>query len=64
MPEEDWNRITGIHARLQPLAVQAFLSAFQGAMTQEVSSALSEELGSGAHDVVQRLLRADLGARN
>ena len=64
MPEEDWNRITGIHARLQPLAVQAFLSAFQGAMTQEVSSALSEELGSGAHDVVQRLLRADLGASN
>ena len=64
MPEEDWNRITGIHARLQPLAVQAFLSAFQGAMTQEVSSALSEELGSGAHAVVQRLLRADLGASN
>jgi len=60
LPEEEWGRITGIHARLQPLALQAFLSAFQGAMTIEVSSALSEELGSGAQDVLQRLLRSNL----
>lgn len=55
-PEEEWNRITGIHARMGPLAVQGFLSAFQGAMTQEVSSALSKELGSGAQTVLQRLM--------
>lgn len=61
LPEEDWDRITGIHARVGPLAVQGFLSAFQGAMTQEVSSALSAELGSGARDVLQRLLGTDPG---
>jgi DNA-binding transcriptional MerR regulator len=56
LPEAEWSRITGIHARLQPLAVQAFLSAFQKAMTLEVSAALSEELGHGAQDALQRLL--------
>jgi DNA-binding transcriptional MerR regulator len=56
MPEEDWERISGIHQRLQPLAVQAFLSAFQRAMTQEVSEALGQELGAGAKDALDRLL--------
>jgi len=56
MPEADWERITGVHLRLQPLAVQAFLSAFQRAMTQEVSAALGEELGAGAKEALDRLL--------
>jgi hypothetical protein len=56
MPEEDWERISGIHQRLQPLAVQAFLSAFQRAMTQQVSEALGQELGAGAKDALDRLL--------
>lgn len=56
MPEADWERIISVHLRLQPLAVQAFLSAFQRAMTQEVSEALGEELGSGAQEAIDRLL--------
>lgn len=56
MPEEDWERISGIHRRLQPLAVQAFLSAFQRAMAQEVSEALGQELGAGAKEALDRLL--------
>ncbi len=56
MPEEDWERIAGVHLRLQPLAVQAFLSAFQRAMTQEVSAALGQELGAGAQEALDRLL--------
>lgn len=56
MPEDEWQRITSVHLRLQPLAVQAFLSAFQRAMTQEVSEALGQELGSGAQEALDRLL--------
>lgn len=56
MPEQDWMRITGVHARLQPLAVQAFLSAFQRAMSTSVSSALGQELGGQAQVALDRLL--------
>ena len=56
MPEEEWERIAGIHRRLQPLAVQAFLSAFQRAMAHEVSVALGQELGAGAQEALARLL--------
>lgn len=56
MPEDEWVRIIGVHARLQPLAVQAFLSAFQRAMSASVSSALGEELGGQAQQVLDRLL--------
>ncbi len=56
MPEQDWVRITGVHARLQPLAVQAFLSAFQRAMSTSVSSALGQELGGQAQEALDRLL--------
>lgn len=62
MPEAEWERITGVHLRLQPLAVQAFLSAFQRAMTQKVSEALGEELGSGAQEALDRLLGQNLDA--
>lgn len=56
LPETEWERITNVHRRLQPLAVQAFLSAFQRAMSQSVSEALGEELGAGAQDALDRLL--------
>ncbi len=59
LPEEEWHRISGIHARISPLAVQGFLSAFRRAMTQEVSSALSEELGSQAQPALARLLGSE-----
>jgi len=55
-PEQEWVRIIGIHARLQPLAVQAFLSAFQRAMSTSVSSALGQELGGQAQEALDRLL--------
>lgn len=56
MPEDEWERIINAHRRLQPLAVQAFLSAFQRAMSQQVSEALGEELGAGAQEALDRLL--------
>lgn len=64
MPEAEWERIVGVHSRLQPLAVQAFLSAFQRAMSQQVSEALGHELGAGAQEVLDRLLRAGPGDRS
>jgi hypothetical protein len=56
LPESEWERITSVHARLQPLAVQAFLSVFQRAMIEQVSQALGQELGSDAQEALHRLL--------
>ncbi len=56
MPDEEWDRLVSSFESIIPVAVQAVVAAFRGALTESIETAMGEELSSLTPEVIDRIL--------
>ncbi len=56
MPNEEWESLLASFESIIPVAVQAVLAAFRGALTDSIETAMGEELASLTPEMIERIL--------